>query len=415
MRIQSRPFHRSRRKGTTTVVVALCLAPLIGASAFVIDGGMLMAERRRAQGIADAAAHAAACSLYKNYATDHGLDPQGKAQAFALAIAAANGYGSDATSTVTIHIPPTSGSNNGKTGYVEAIVQYNQPRYFSGIFGSAAIPVKARAVSRVISYDKPSIILLEPTASGALNVTGNGELDTDGSVQVNSSNSTAAIFTGNSEINVQGRIDVTGNYRTSGSVTFSEMPHPNQAAMSDPLGSLAPPAQPGNVGQSTNNGTIYSPGVYSSISIPGTKVVTFQSGTYYFTTGGLNISGSGVIYGKNVLLYFGPNAGSISVSGSGTLNLTPPTSGDYAGISIYQDRNNGTAMTLSGSTTMSRDGAIYAPAATVSVTGSTNGTPFATQVIAERLNLSGSGVLKLQSPSSGGGIDAPQLVEAEGN
>ena len=72
-----------------------------------------------------------------------------------LGVASANGYTNDGTtSTVTVNISAqkySGGPNAGTTlppGYAEAIVTWNQQRFFSGIFGSGAIPVSARAVAR---------------------------------------------------------------------------------------------------------------------------------------------------------------------------------------------------------------------------------------------------------------------------
>ncbi len=68
--------HRVRsRRGNALAVTAVGLIPIIGVLAIVLDGGLLMIERRHAQAVADAAAYAAAGSLYKNYSTDKGLDP----------------------------------------------------------------------------------------------------------------------------------------------------------------------------------------------------------------------------------------------------------------------------------------------------------------------------------------------------
>ena len=137
------------RRGAVAVLVTLCLLPLIYVMALVLDGGILMGQRRQVQAGADATAHAAAYSLHVNYATNHGTDPQGKAKTVALAIASDNGFTNDGTTiTVTVNIPPTSGHFSGVSGYAEAIVQYKQKRYFSAILGSGTMTVYARAVAR---------------------------------------------------------------------------------------------------------------------------------------------------------------------------------------------------------------------------------------------------------------------------
>ena len=56
------------------VVILACVSmvAILGVLALSLDGGSLMAERRKAQAAADAAALAAACDLYDNYWTNNG-------------------------------------------------------------------------------------------------------------------------------------------------------------------------------------------------------------------------------------------------------------------------------------------------------------------------------------------------------
>ena len=156
----------STRRGMVTAQVALSLSALMAMLAVVADGGLLLVERRHAQATADAAALAAACDLYANWNTNNnnGTDPSGTALASALGVASANGYTNDGTtSTVTINISPAkySGGPNAGTalpaGYAEATVTSYQQRLFSGIFGSGAIPISARAVARGVQGPTPQV------------------------------------------------------------------------------------------------------------------------------------------------------------------------------------------------------------------------------------------------------------------
>jgi len=131
--------------------VALSLSVLMAMLAVVADGGLLLVERRHAQATADAAALAAAAVLYLGGSTD-----TASASASAKVVASLNDYTNDGTtSKVAVNISPAnySGGPNAGTpiplGYAEATVTWYQPRFFSGIFGSGAIPVSARAVAGV--------------------------------------------------------------------------------------------------------------------------------------------------------------------------------------------------------------------------------------------------------------------------
>ena len=187
----------SCRAGGVTPLTLVCLALLIAIIALVVDGGTLMEDRRHVQAAADAAALAAAADLFAHYSANQGADPSGSALDSALAIAAANGFNNDGVQTiVTVNISPQNyqaGPNAGKPlppGYAEVIIQYNASRIFSNVFGSGTIPVRGRAVARgQWTPSSAKVMALNPSASGALNLS--GILNIAGGLLVNSSSSNA--------------------------------------------------------------------------------------------------------------------------------------------------------------------------------------------------------------------------------
>ena len=134
-----------RRRGAVAVLVAVLLTVILGFLAIAVEGGLLRDNRRKVQGAADAAALAAATELFVHYpaieASDFSnCDPGGAGAAAALASAAANGFpDGEGTSTVVVNIPPASGPFKNKAGYAEVVVTFNQPRYFSRIWGGARL------------------------------------------------------------------------------------------------------------------------------------------------------------------------------------------------------------------------------------------------------------------------------------
>ena len=85
------------------------------------------------------------------------------------------------------------------------------------------------------------------------------------------------------------------------------------------------------------NGTkSFAPGTYcATLDIKGTA--TLAPGVYVLKNG-LNIAAQGAASGTGVTFYLtGSNAG-FTINGGGTLSLSAPTSGSYAGVLIYQDR-----------------------------------------------------------------------------
>ena len=412
MDARRRPGAGRRRRGAVAVMMAVCLVPLIGVLAYVLDGGILLGQRRRAQTVADASAHAAACVLYNNFATGAGLDPQGKAAAAALAVASANGYANDTTNTtVTVHIPPSSGVNANVAGYAEVIVLLNQPRFFSGIWSSSTIPVSARSVGRVKSQSNNTMILLDPSVAGAFTLAGSARVTASATIQVDSSNS-GAININNAALMTAPNIAVTGNASTSSGGSIAGSLAPGSASVADPLATLAAPAVPSNPGTSflPYGVAILSPGNYSNgLTIGGGMVVTLLPGLYYIKSGGLSIANGAAVAGTGVTFYIAPGGGGVSFQGGGIVNITAPTTGTYAGVAIFQDRANTTAMSFANGLITTMGGTIYAASAAVSFAGgaifSING-----QFISKTVNISNNANLQVTS-SNTGGVKTVNLVE----
>src|SRR5262249_34675264 len=148
-----------------------------------------------------------------HYQTNHGQDINGTAAASALAIAKANGYSNDgAQSMVTVRVSPaqpvqgdptiTDSSGNLKPGYAEVTVQYNEPRFFSALWGQGTIPIHARAVARgTWSVIVDGILLLDPSGTGALTAKGGGSFTVTGaSIVVNSGDPGGAIAAGGANV-----------------------------------------------------------------------------------------------------------------------------------------------------------------------------------------------------------------------
>src|SRR5262245_13031661 len=196
---------RQRRRGAVAILVALLLTGLLGVLAIALEGGLMADNRRRAQAAADAAALAAATMLYENYPAIEAsnflnYDPNGAANTAALASAATNGFSNDGTtSTVTVNIPPKSGPFTGKVSYVEVYITYNQPRYFSALWGSTSTPITVRAVGRgYYGASGTGILILDPTLKDSLDASGTGAVTVTGgaNVIVDSNNAEAARATG---------------------------------------------------------------------------------------------------------------------------------------------------------------------------------------------------------------------------
>jgi hypothetical protein len=408
-----------RRRGTIAVLIALVITALLGVTAIALDGGLLQDNRRRVQVGADASALAAAGQLFANYPaivksgyTD--FDPGGASYSAAMSTAAANGYTNDGVnSTVTVNIPPASGPFTGMVGFVEVIINYNQPRNFSSIWGSTRLPVPARAVARGRWIgSKDGIIVLDPNAQNALNANGTGTVNVTGGARVivdSSDPASAARLTGGGNFSAS-EFDITGgaNGNFGSNVILGDPPVP------DPLAYLPPPQVPPdgtmtttNLGNGNKQYTL-TPGRYTNLpNFNQGDVVIFQQasanaagGIYYIDGGGFTSTGANLIMDPTtsggVMFYNNPNGNAqnqgISISGnaSGNVSLAALDSGPYAGILFWQNRTSAQTMSVTGNGNFNLTGTFYAANALLKVTG--NG--FATigsQYITRTFTIGGGG------------------------
>jgi hypothetical protein len=369
----------TQRRGAISCLVAVSLVAIFGVVAIALDGGLLFDNHRRVQSAADAAALAAADDLFANFTANGGTDPLGTAAASARATAAANGYNNDGvTSVVTVNIPPTSGFMAGKPGYAEVILQFNQKRGFSSIFGSSDLPVKARSVAAGIPGNI-GILILDPHLQGALEIRGNVTILNGGQLYSNSDNTTpndaasqgatGSVYVGPGITLKAGGINVFNRLVADGTVIFTNPDgsvNPSGAVATytvlktDPLADIPEPTKTGLVNHGsvtvTTNKTL-QPGIYTNLTIgSGTKspTVTLAPGLYWIDKGGsLNVN-NGTLQGTGVMIV--NNTQQDTVCGwnnpaSGVINLTPPTdttggtwptganSSTYAGISMWVPRS----------------------------------------------------------------------------
>ena len=177
----------------------------------------------------------------------------------------------------------------------------------------------------------------------------------------------------------------------------------------------------GSESLSGNSSATIKPGIYSQISVSGNGTLTMNGGLYIIEGGGFTVSGNASVVGSGVTIFnagskypgTGGTYGSITLSGNGSYNLSPATSGTYAGIVIFQPRDNTKALTLSGNAS-GMTGTIYAPAAQLAESGNAQ---LNAAVIVDTLTISGNGIsnaVSLSSPSGTVAYTPAQIRTAYG-
>jgi len=407
--------HRGER-GQFLILFVLALAVLLGFVALTIDVGLAFQERRNAQNGADAAALAGAEDL---------RDGKGAAAAAATARSylAAHGYQSP-DDTVTINVPPTSGSHADDPSYVEVIVQTEEPPVFRAPLTSIIWTISGRAVATFESAmgANAAILTLSETDCKSFDASGTAGLtiNNNGGIVANASCDPSVYRNGSGVISAEGGIyyyKEGGGYTETGSGAFVPTPDALPKRIEDPLAGLIPPdfnalgKSPDSGGPAANprlqkvssGTTTLRPGVYyGGLEIGSSANVTFEAGTYVMAGGGFKIGGSATVSGIGITVYnsFDPqkptgagSCGNIVLTGTARYNLVAPTSDPYKDVLFWQDRACTNEMSFNGNGD-NVGGVIYLPTGNVDLSGTAG--LGSIQIIADTVSLSGTGTMSVE-------------------
>lgn len=414
----------AKDKGAVAIITALLMTAFIGFAALTIDVGVWHSDKRNLQTAADAGAVGGAMALAKvgagsiNSYANHDLD--------------LNGCSGATSCSITINHPPTSGIKAGDTTSVEVILTKPAPLYLSGLFLGTAPTLYARAVSGQNSG--PACLVLLGTSGTDLNVNGNNHITaTNCGIQINSSDSNALAMSGASAVLTATSVNVVGGVTGNlGNITGTL--NQGSSTLADPYASLGSATlTPGACTQTKytikNATQTIAPGTYcGGITAQSGANLTMSPGVYYLVNNGggnnasnagsfsvtsnANVTGNGVTI---ILMTTGgsTNYGNVSIGGSGTVNLTAPTStaglpaGIPAGILFYGRQTTGTD-TFSGGGTLNMTGALYFPNDTLDFSGNPDmsGSATCNHIVAQRITMSGTANINLgngcQTPGFGG-------------
>ena len=382
-------------RGSVAITVALALTLLLGLAALVVDVGLNWAARTSVQTAADSAALAGASRLTvdgpaaaittvedllsRNFVTSgpagwalDGLEDNGEVVCWTLpapppATPPPPGFrcpaGSNALRVIT---PPVK-------------VQYA----FAPVLGKRSNSIKAMAAAGAGPAAPNNCVLcvLEPAGVDALLLTGTGGIDVNiglngGGIVVNSESSSALRLTGLGDISAA-QIRVLGDFSLSpGQGQLLPPPELGGPPAVDPLADLRPPGQVdpslipgGNTAQVITTDTTLPPGVYPSIDVQ-SGTLSLQAGVYVVTdVTGFTVRTAGQVVGNGATIYLACGAYPTPCGGSGArfrlenggqFQVSPPATGEYAGLSIFADPGNTRTMRLLGPVNLT--GAVYAAA-----------------------------------------------------
>jgi hypothetical protein len=401
--------------GAVTVTLALTFTALIGFAALGTEVAEWYSIRRTMQGAADSAAFSAALAKFNGASSAYTSE--------ATSVTASYGFvdGSDGV-IVTVNSPPASGSHTADSHAVEVTVSRPQTLQLARIFLGNSPTLQARAVATLNPYGSACVLALD--RSNVTDVSGNGNttLNLDScNLYVNSPSDSALNLVGQATINAEAAF-ISGHYSLSGQAALNTTAGTFTGATpaNDPYADVSIPSYSGcnetNLSVSgRNNPQTLTPGpsgvmvLCGGVSVTGNGSLNLSPGTYIMDGGSFSVSGNssiGAPSGVTIILTSssGSDYATASIAGGADVNIVAPTSGPLAGLAIFQDRNAPASGTdsFTGGTNQNITGAIYFPQQSVTFNGgTTTGGAICTQIIASTITFNGNAAFKNNCQGTG--------------
>jgi hypothetical protein len=240
----------------------------------------------------------------------------------------------------------------------------------AGMLGALDWPVTKRSVVKIKRGPPACVLALDPAASSAIKIQGSTDVALTGCVIAANSKSSTAVYRGGSAKLSAGCINTVGG--TSGVTSNSNVdlecaaPLENQYPSFDPLKGVQPPSYSTCQSVPAGRKKTLSPGKFCNKSLSGE--ITLEPGSYVLDGGGINLGGNGWLKGTGVTIFLLGDA-NFSINGNELVQLSPPSSGPYAGITIFQEKGNTNTVSINGTSGSYVNGYVYAPDALVFYAG----------------------------------------------
>lgn len=386
----------SSERGQAIVLIALGAIVLLGFTALAIDGGMVFADRRNAQNVADSASLAGAGILaldlennhlyLQNFTCDQTATAESTAITSALNQAIANGFttGVDVTTTC---VDDGVGVNAKYIDITTTISHTTETSFAQFVFGDSAITSQLMATSRVrprapLALGNAVVALNTADCQGQQNGTtfhGTAAIDVDG----------GGIWTngclrgnGSPDVNVyDGSIGYVGQVIGAGLFTN---PAPQQATEVIPPDTYA--VAPPDCGDPDAHHV-------RGRDIVGGHTITELDPGLYCITGELRVNGNDSLYGEGVTLYL--LDGGLTINGNAYVHITAPSANPdpapaLPGILIMTAPGNNERIQINGNAASIFTGTILAMESDIDFLGTGNANSYHTQVIGNNVQVGGT-------------------------
>ena len=403
MRMVSGLLNRFRKdaNGTTAIIFALCLIPVLGGVALSVDFGTWFKKRTDLASSADSGSLAGARALVEAVLRKDDDNAETIARTTALTFVSRNN-GADATANVTA-------STTRPYGVTVALNEFGK-QYFSKALGQSApdIDVVSHAVANRVA--DACVVALDPQASPGIQFGLSGDVVAHGcSIWSNAEPASSMDGQGSGRVSSDYNCAVGGASATS-SLNISPSVRSNCLKVRDPFADWSAPDYSADACTAHNTringqvGSTLSPGKYcGGITILGGATVHFLPGEYVISGGEFIAKGSSSLTGNNVCFLFTDGA-NVDLSGTANVDLSACTSGPMEDMifAASPDEPRVTSI-LAGNNLFRLEGHVYLPQHDLRFSGGPDGgfPPAFTTIAAATLRFDGSSRTEFRNKSGG--------------
>ena len=404
------------RRGNALVIAGAALPMIVGAAGLATDTIQWTLWKRQLQRAADSAAIA---GVYEREAmlgatntvdgtVDHDLTLN--LHSF-YALTTGHSNCTTGGGRCVISFPSDSGVETNK---VTVTVSLQQKLPFSSFFLSTPPTITATATAASIpAGGNPCIRALDTSSATGVTFSGNAAVEMPNcDIFSNTSGANSAVGRGSASV-IANSVGGVGGIQESANFTVTAY-RPYSPPISDPF-SKTPSSNDGKpnpadmhcVGSALTDDTNIAAAItsgtncWSSLSVSPNKTLNIPStysGPIYINGGGADFKGDFSCASCTIVLTNNDPAsttiGQLTVNATANLNITAPTSGDYKGLAIYQDRRaatcTGNCNKINGNSASIITGAIYFPNQELWYNGTGTTTATCTMFVAKRVTFTGN-------------------------
>ncbi|WP_406857323.1 TadE/TadG family type IV pilus assembly protein [Alsobacter sp. KACC 23698] len=368
--------------GSFAVPFAVLTAPILFVSGLAIDYSQNVRVREAARNALDAA-------VLTGSAASNGPDA---ATAVYLAGMGANAGTDDSVRFWT----------DSSTGVFWGKATVTSQTSLMKLAGATGSRIDLQAGAKAGGSSQPVCMLTVAPTGTALTLNSSATIDAPNcEIHVRSRDSAAVMLNSSAVVNAK-RLCDSGGIVLNGSARRDSY-KTGCSAMADPFAGKLPAPVAYAACSTTkviNSNTTISldPGLYCNLNVNSNVTLTFKPG-FYVISGALNLGSNVNATAKGVIFYLKDSGSYIQLNSNAQLDMTPPSAGTYAGISMYEPalttRSN---IVLNANASQQVEGLFYLPSRNVTLNSQASISSHKMALVAYTLMVNSSAVISIDKP-----------------